>query len=99
MSTISNAVWELQIDVVTAAAELVAGLDLDRMAQVTTVAMTAPPSLGATTIRAAVRHAPLNDQLALVAAAINFRQTLEALLEGRISQGALSARKDQDGHQ
>ena len=90
MSTISNTVWELQMDVVIAAAELVSGLPLDRMAQVTTVAMVAPPTMHTSHVRSAVHHAPLTDQLALVAAATNFRKTLEALLEGTTTPGGQS---------
>lgn len=82
MSTVSNAVWELQLSVITSAAELVSGLDLPKMEAVTEVAAVAPPSLQANSVFAQVHRAPLADQLALVAAARSFRDTYAALLEG-----------------
>lgn len=80
MSTISNAVWELQFGTVIAAAELASALPLTRMLEVTEVAAVAPPTLSAFPARDKALRAPLADQQALVQAALNLRTAYENLV-------------------
>lgn len=81
MSTVSRAVWDLQLDVVTAAAELLVPLGLDAMTEVTKVVDDTPPSLADRSVRHLVRRAPLADQITFISEAIRFREAFGALLE------------------